>query len=76
MGKTDNDAEDYARKATKSDFEEAGNKDVYHKVFSDQRPCSDETSIRTQMINLMVVTTAQLITEEWKNHIILKVELI
>ena len=76
MGKTDNDAEDYTRKATKSDFEEVGNKDVYHKVFSDQRPCSDETSIRTQMINFMVVTMAQLITEEWRTHIILTVKLI
>ena len=53
MGKTDDDSENYAREVTKPDFEEAGDKDVYYKLFANMRPCSDEISIRTQTINLM-----------------------
>lgn len=63
MGKTDEDALAYAREVIKSDLEEAGDEDVYRKVSGDLGHRSDEATIRTQMISLMVEAKTQLMSE-------------
>ena len=63
MGKTDDDAQAYAREVIKSDLEEAGDEDVYRKVSGDLGQRADETTIRTQMISLMVEAKTQLMSE-------------
>ena len=63
MGKTGAAADDYAREVIKSDFEEAGDEDVYRKVAGDLGDKADEATIRKQMASLMVEAKAQLMTE-------------
>jgi hypothetical protein len=64
MGKTGDDAQAYAREVVKSDFEEAGDEDVYRKVAGDLGDKADETTIRTKMVELMAEAKAQLMKEE------------
>ena len=63
MGKTGDDAQAYARGVIKADLEEAGDEDVYRKVSGDLDHRADEATIRTQMINLMVEATTQLMSK-------------
>ena len=63
MGKSGDDAADYAREVVKSDFEEAGDEDVYRKVSGDLGSLADETTIRAKMASLMVEAKAQLMSE-------------
>lgn len=63
MGKTGDDAAQYAREVIKSDFEEAGDEDVFRKVSGDLGHRADEATIRTQMIVLMAEAQAQLMSE-------------
>ncbi|WP_102107380.1 DUF1476 domain-containing protein [Oceaniglobus roseus] len=63
MGKTGEDAAEYAREVVKSDFEEAGDEDVYRKVSGDLGDRADERTIRTKMVELMAEAKAQLMTE-------------
>ncbi len=63
MGKSGEAAAEYAREVVKSDFEEAGDEDVYRKVSGDLGDKADEATIRTKMRSLMVEAKAQLMKE-------------
>lgn len=63
LGKSGGDAEDYAREVIKSDFEEAGDEDVYRKVAGDLGAKADEAAIRAKMAELMGEAKAQLVDE-------------
>ncbi len=63
MGKTGADATAYAAEVVKSDFEEAGEEDVYRKVSGDLGNRADEATIRTKMAELMVEAKAQLMKD-------------
>jgi len=63
MGKSGDDAEDYAKEVVRADFEEAGDEDVYRKVAGDLGDNADEATIRAKMTELMATAKSQLIAE-------------
>ncbi|KEJ97658.1 DUF1476 domain-containing protein [Pseudosulfitobacter pseudonitzschiae] len=63
LGKTGEAANAYAVEVVKSDFEEAGDEDVYRKVSGDLGDKADEVTIRTKMVQLMAEAKAQIMTE-------------
>ncbi|MGC3937657.1 DUF1476 domain-containing protein [Roseobacter sp. EG26] len=63
LGKSGDDAEDYAKEVIRSDFEEAGDEDVYRKVSGDLGDKADEATIRSKMLELMAQAKAQLMDE-------------
>ncbi|MEM9523147.1 MAG: DUF1476 domain-containing protein [Pseudomonadota bacterium] len=63
MGKTGEEAEAYAKDVIRSDFEEAGDEDVFRKVSGDLGARADEATIRAKMTALMGVAKVQLIDE-------------
>ena len=63
LGKSGDDANAYAVEVVKSDFEEAGDEDVYRKVSGDLGDKADEATIRAKMAELLVAAKAQLIDE-------------
>jgi len=63
LGKSGSDAEDYAKEVVKSDFEEAGDEDVFRKVSGDLGAKADEATIRAKMQALLAEAKAQLLRE-------------
>ncbi len=63
LGKSGTEADDYAKEVVKSDFEEAGDEDVYRKVSGDLGTKADEATIRAQMAALMVEAKRQMMEE-------------
>ena len=63
LGKSDEEAAEYAKEVVKSDFEEAGHEDVFRKVSGDLGDKADEATIRSKMASLMIEAKAQLMTE-------------
>jgi hypothetical protein len=63
MGKDGDEAAAYAAEVVAADFEEAGDEDVYRKVFADAGHLTDEKTIRAKMAELMVVAKTQLMNE-------------
>ncbi len=63
LGRSDEDALAYAREVIKSDFEEAGDEDVYRKVSGDLGGKTDEATIRAKMAELMAEAKRQIMTE-------------
>ncbi len=63
MGKNDADAAAYAQEVIKSDFEEAGEEDVFRKVSGDLGDRADEQTIRTKMKELMGEARRQMMNE-------------
>lgn len=63
LGKTGDDASAYAVEVVKSDFEEAGDEDVYRKVSGDLGSRADEATIRAKMVSLMAEAKAQIMEE-------------
>jgi hypothetical protein len=63
MGKSGDDAADYAKEVVKSDFEEAGDEDVYRKVSGDLGSKADEDTIRAKMKELMAEAKSQIMNE-------------
>lgn len=63
LGKSGDDAEAYAKEVVKSDFEEAGDEDVFRKVSGDLGDKASEADIRAKMTELMIVAKAQLVDE-------------
>jgi hypothetical protein len=63
LGKSGDDAAEYAKEVVKSDFEEAGDEDVYRKVSGDLGANADEETIRAKMAELMAEAKSQLMTE-------------
>ncbi|SMX35106.1 DUF1476 domain-containing protein [Actibacterium lipolyticum] len=64
LGKSGEDAENYAKEVIKSDFEEAGHEDVYRKVAADLGDKADETTIRTKMVEVLAEAKAQLMAND------------
>ncbi len=63
MGKSGDEAAEYAKEVIRSDFEEAGDEDVYRKVSSDLGELADEKTIRAKMTSLMAEAKAQIMSE-------------
>ena len=63
LGKSADETAAYATEVVKSDFEEAGDEDVFRKVASDLGDKSDEATIRAQMVALMAEAKAQVMSE-------------
>jgi hypothetical protein len=63
LGKTGDEAADYAKEVIRADFQEAGDEDVYRKVAGDLGDRADETTIRTKMRELLAEAKAQLLSE-------------
>ena len=63
MGLSGDTAANYAKEVVKSDFEEAGDEDVYRKVSGDLGQKADEATIRSKMVSLMAEAKAQLMAE-------------
>lgn len=63
LGKSGDDAAAYAKEVIASDFEEAGDEDVYRKVSGDLGDKASESTIRTKMLELMAEAKRQLMTE-------------
>lgn len=63
LGKSEADAAAYATEVVKSDFEEAGDEDVFRKVSADLGDKSDENTIRAQMTALMTEAKSQVMSE-------------
>lgn len=63
MGKSGDDADAYATEVVKSDFEEAGNEDVYRKVSGDLGNKADEATIRAKMVETLATAKDQLLNE-------------
>jgi hypothetical protein len=63
LGKTGEAADAYALEVIKSDFQEAGDEDVYRKVSGDLGDKADEAAIRAKMRELMTEAKAQLMSE-------------
>ncbi|NOX73409.1 MAG: DUF1476 domain-containing protein [Alphaproteobacteria bacterium] len=64
MGKDGDDAAAYAVEVIKSDFEEAGNEDVYRKVSGDLGGKADEATIRAKMVECLVEAKSQLMSSD------------
>ena len=63
LGKSGDEASAYATEVVKSDFEEAGDEDVFRKVSGDLGSSVSETDLRAKMSELMAVAKAQLMDE-------------
>lgn len=64
LGKAGEDAEAYAREVVKSDFEEAGDEDVFRKVSGDLGAAASEADIRAKMAELMATAKSQILEED------------
>ena len=63
LGKSGDDANAYAVEVVKSDFEEAGDEDVFRKVSGDLGDKASEDDIRAKMTELLAEAKAQLMNE-------------
>ena len=63
MGISGDEAAEYAKAVIKSDFEEAGDEDVYRKVSGDLGDKADEATIRAKMKEFMIQAKSQLMDE-------------
>ncbi|MEE9388886.1 MAG: DUF1476 domain-containing protein [Paracoccaceae bacterium] len=63
MGLSGDAVAEYATAVIKSDFEEAGDEDVYRKVATDLGDKADETTLRAKMAELMAEAKSQLMDE-------------
>lgn len=63
LGKSDDEASEYAKEVIRSDFEEAGDEDVYRKVAGDLGSKATEDAIRAKMAEFMAIAKEQLMNE-------------
>jgi hypothetical protein len=63
LGKTGDAAQAYAKEVVQSDFEEAGDEDVYRKVSADLGDKATETQIRAKMAELMTEAQRQIMQD-------------
>ena len=63
IGKSGDEAAAYATEVVKSDFEEAGDEDVYRKVSGDLGDKVSEADIRAKMVEFLAVAKTQLMDE-------------
>ena len=63
MGKSGDEASSYATEVVKSDFEEAGDEDVFRKVSGDLGDLASEETIRAKMTELAAEAKTQIMNE-------------
>ena len=63
LGKSPEEAAEYAKEVVRSDFEEAGHDDVVRKLAGDLGDKADEATIRAKLTELMAEAKAQLLDE-------------
>ncbi|MBO6884446.1 MAG: DUF1476 domain-containing protein [Marivita sp.] len=63
LGKSGDDAANYAKEVVKADFEEAGHEDVVRKVSGDLGGKASDDEIRAKMAELMIVAKTQIMNE-------------
>ena len=63
MGKSGDEAAEYAMSVVNADFEEAGDEDVVRKVVADLGAKSSAQAIRAKMVELLRVAKSQLVNE-------------
>ena len=63
LGKSGDAAEEYAKDVVKSDFQEAGDEDVFRKVADDLGEKTSEEDLRAKMKELLGEAKAQLMDE-------------
>ena len=63
LGKTGDDAAEYAKEVVKADFEEAGHEDVVRKVSGDLNGKVTDDEIRAKMAEFLIVAKAQVMNE-------------
>lgn len=63
MGKSDDDAAEYAKEVIRSDFEEAGDEDVYRKLSGDLGDLASEDDIRAKMTEMSALAKEQIMNE-------------
>jgi hypothetical protein len=63
LGKQGEEAAEYARDVVKSDFQEAGEEDVFRKIKGDLGSRADDATIRARMADLMAEAKAQIMSE-------------
>jgi hypothetical protein len=63
LGKTGDEAAEYAREVIKSDFQEKGEEDVFRKIKADLAGRADDAAIRGQMKALLAEAKAQIMSE-------------
>ena len=63
LGKSGDDAAEYAKEVVKADFEEAGHEDVVRKVSGDVNGKITDDEIRAKMAELLVEAKAQIMKE-------------
>lgn len=63
LGKTDEEAAEYARAVVKADFEEAGHEDVMRKLLADLGGRVPETQVRAKYDAFLAVAKEQLMNE-------------
>lgn len=60
LGKTGDDADEYAKAVVKSDFEEPGDEDVIRKLSADLGDLSDDATIRSKLAECLIIAKGQL----------------
>jgi hypothetical protein len=63
LGKSAEEAAEYAKEVVKADFEEAGHEDVVRKVSGDMNGKVTDDEIRTKMAELLVIAKSQIMNE-------------
>ncbi|SDZ73286.1 DUF1476 domain-containing protein [Rubrimonas cliftonensis] len=66
IGKSGDEADAYAKEVVIADFEEAGDEDVFRKVWADLQAANapvDEATLRQRMLSLMSEAKNQVMTE-------------
>ena len=63
LGKTGEDAAEYAKSVVLSDFEEAGHEDVYRKIAGDLGDKASEKDIRAKMAECAALAKDQILKE-------------
>ncbi len=63
LGKSGQEAEDYAMDVIRADFEEKGHEDVFRKVSHDLQGKADEPTIRAKMDEFLLVAKKNLVEQ-------------
>ena len=56
--------DEYAKEVVKSDFEEAGDEDVFRKVSGDLNGKAEEATVRAKMAELLILAKQQVMDED------------
>ena len=65
LGKNENDTKNYIKDVIKADFQEAGDEDVFRKLFQDLGNLVTEKQIREKMDAMKTQAKAEIMNEIW-----------